>query len=153
MTFGDEKKRPAALSLSPVRKTSTDSSSSTSSLKHPRTPRFAEATSIHSPVEETGPKPFDDEKAHRAQAQPSEMGFGYINNNDNSDTNAVPMTPKSPLKSAMRVPGMPARKFDNPLSPTFREEQILERREASTDKMQAKDLVWRLQIPLREASG
>ncbi|KAL8419828.1 hypothetical protein RB594_002841 [Gaeumannomyces avenae] len=137
MAFGDEKKRPAALNLSPVRKSSTDSTSSTSSLKNPRTPRFAEATSIHSPIEDTGKKPFDDEKAYRAQAQPSDMGFGYINN---SEVTAVPMTPMSPLKSAMRAPGMPARKIDNPLSPTFREEQILERREASTDVMQAKDL-------------
>jgi hypothetical protein len=51
------------------------------------------------------------------------------------------MTPKSPLKSAMKVPGTPARKFDNPLSPTFREEEILEKREFDTEKQQAKDLV------------
>lgn len=54
---------------------------------------------------------------------------------------AVPMTPRSPLKSAMKVPGAPARNFTNPLSPTFKEEQVLEAREKSTDKQQARDLV------------
>lgn len=51
------------------------------------------------------------------------------------------MTPASPLKSAMKVPGTPARRLDNPLSPTFREEQILEKTEEETEKEQAKDLV------------
>lgn len=51
------------------------------------------------------------------------------------------MTPKTPLKSAMKVPGTPARPFDNPLSPTFREEDILEKRELSTEKEQARDVV------------
>lgn len=42
----------------------------------------------------------------------------------------------------MRVPGTPARKIvENPLSPTFREEEILEKRERATDVEQAKDLV------------
>ncbi|KAH7023354.1 hypothetical protein EDB80DRAFT_697241 [Ilyonectria destructans] len=50
------------------------------------------------------------------------------------------MTPKTPLKSAMKVPGTPARPFDNPLSPTFREEDILEKRELSTEKEQARDV-------------
>lgn len=39
------------------------------------------------------------------------------------------------------MPGTPGRKIDNPLSPTFREEQILEKHEGSTEKEQAKDLV------------
>lgn len=51
------------------------------------------------------------------------------------------MTPKTPLKSAMKVPGTPARQFNNPLSPTFREEDILEKREAATDIEQARDVV------------
>lgn len=41
----------------------------------------------------------------------------------------------------MKVPGTPGRKIDNPLSPTFREEQILEKHEEMTEKEQAKDLV------------
>jgi len=57
------------------------------------------------------------------------------------------MTPKSPLKSALRVPGTPGRAL-NPLSPTFREEQVFEAREKRTEKDQARDLVsirlWRL---------
>jgi len=50
------------------------------------------------------------------------------------------MTPKSPLKSAMKVPGVAGRTFTNPLSPTFKEEADLEKREAKTDKQQASDL-------------
>ena len=133
----DEKRRPAALNLTPVRTGSSGSSSSENSLKPPRTPRFAEATSVHSPVD--GRSPFaDPEKSHVAQAQPGDIGFGYINNRESV---AVPMTPRSPLKSAMKVPGTPARFNNNPLSPTFREEDILEKREAATDKEQARDVV------------
>jgi hypothetical protein len=58
------------------------------------------------------------------------------------------MALKSPLKSAMKVPGTPARRFDNPLSPTFREADILEKREAGTDKEQARDLVSRVVLAL-----
>lgn len=50
------------------------------------------------------------------------------------------MTPKTPLRSAMKVPGTPA-KFNNPLSPTFREEDMLEKQESATDKEQARDVV------------
>ena len=88
--------------------------------------------------------PFS-ERSQAAQSQPADVGFGYINaGSDQQPREAVvtmPMTPKSPLKSAMRVPGTPARKFDNPLSPTFREEDILEKRELDTEKEQARDVV------------
>lgn len=133
----DDKRRPAALNFTPARSISTDSSSSSSSLKPPRTPRFAEATSVHSPVEARSPF-ADPEKSEVPQSQPGDIGFGYINNRESV---AVPMTPKSPLKSAMKVPGTPGRRIDNPLSPTFREEEALEKREAFTDKEQARDLV------------
>lgn len=136
MAINDSKRRPAALNLTPARTVSTDSSSSTSSLKHPRTPRFAEATTVHSPVD--GRNPFTDD-AHAIRPQVADVGFGYINDGSNSAA-AVPMTPRSPLKSALKVPGTPGRQLTNPLSPTFREEQILERREASTEKEQVKDL-------------
>ncbi|KAF6813948.1 hypothetical protein CSOJ01_04354 [Colletotrichum sojae] len=137
----EDKRRPAALNLAPARSASTDSSSSDSSLKPPRTPRFAEATSVHSPVEGSR-SPFADppQRSEVPQSQPGDIGFGYISNSGNRESVAVPMTPRSPLKSAMRVPGTPARKIENPLSPTFREEDILEKREASTDKEQARDL-------------
>ena len=49
------------------------------------------------------------------------------------------MTPNSPLKSALKVPGTTGRL--NPLSPTFKEEQILEKHETRTEKQNAKDLV------------
>jgi hypothetical protein len=137
--LGDDKRRPAALNLTPARTGTADSSSSdNSSLKAPRTPRFAEATSVHSPVEARSPFADPEDDSHVAQSQPGDIGFGYINNRESVP---VPMTPKTPLKSAMKVPGTPARPFNNPLSPTFREEDILEKREGSTDKQQAKDLV------------
>lgn len=50
------------------------------------------------------------------------------------------MSPRT-LKSAMKVPGTPARRIENPLSPTFREEDLYEKREAKTAKEQARDLV------------
>ncbi|KAI1383302.1 uncharacterized protein F4822DRAFT_72971 [Hypoxylon trugodes] len=135
----DDKRRPTALKLGPSRSSSTGSSS-TSSLKPPRTPRFAEATTVYSPVEQRS-MPFGrDDRSHTAQPQPADVGFGYINDDSSSAPVNVPMTPKSPLKSAMKVPGTPGRKFDNPLSPTFREEEILEKREKATDKEQKKDL-------------
>lgn len=128
----DEKKRPAALNLSPTRTGTGDSwSSSDSSLKQPRTPRFNEATTVYSPVEARSP--FAD-----PQSQPGVVGFGYISSNQ--EKSGIPMPPKSPLKSAMKVPGTPARTFTNPLSPTFREEEMLEKHEGSTDKQQARDL-------------
>lgn len=135
--IADEKRRPAALNLTPTRTGSSGSSSSEDSLK-PRTPRFAEATSVHSPIE--GHNPFA-EKSYVPQAQPGDIGFGYINSDNHRESIPVPMTPKTPLRSAMKVPGTPARMNNNPLSPTFREEDILEKREASTDKEQARDVV------------
>ena len=53
----------------------------------------------------------------------------------------IPPRSPLPLKSAMKAPGTPARHLDNPLSPTFREEEMLEKRELSTDAEQARDLV------------
>ncbi|CAI6056072.1 unnamed protein product [Clonostachys chloroleuca] len=131
----DDKKRPTALNLTPARSPSTGSnSSSDSSLKHPRTPRFAEATSVHSPVEPTRSPFADPEKAQVVvQAQPADIGFGYINNRESQ-------VPKTPLRSAMKIPGTPGRKFGNPMSPTFNEAEILEKRELATDKEQARDL-------------
>jgi hypothetical protein len=145
-----QKRRPPPL----IRTQTSGSSSSEESLKvpGPRTPRFAEATAVYSPIDGPGRSPFaDPEPAVKlqtvmAQSQPSDIGFGYISQNDSSRHEQgipveIPQTPGSPLKSAMRIPGTPARRFDNPLSPTFREEQILEKHEDMTEKEQAKDLV------------
>ena len=133
-----------------VRPRTSTECSSVLSLSTPRTPRFAEATSVNSPV---GPataakNPFAD-PPHRisrhlmAQPQPSDVGFGYLSENDASKRDSslgveMPPTPGSPLKSALKVPGTPGRL--NPLSPTFKEEQILEKQELSTEKENAKDL-------------
>ena len=87
---------------------------------------------------------------YQPQPQPSDVGFGYISKADPSRDSSypgmpveedMPLPPKSPLKSALRVPGTPGRQMENPLSPTFQEEQILEKREEETDKENAKDLV------------
>ena len=145
----NEKKRPTPL----TRERTTSSISSEASLKVPRTPRFAEATTVYSPIEpnEDSRSPFADPpetktQSYMAQSQPSDIGFGYISQNDPSRHSQgvpveIPLTPASPLKSAMKIPGTPGRKIDNPLSPTFREEQILEKHENMTEKEQAKDLV------------
>lgn len=85
--------------------------------------------------------PFSQRAADAQKGQVADIGFGYINNDADVEANNLPEAPKSPLKSAMKVPGTPARRIENPLSPTFREEQVLEKREMSTEKEQAKDLV------------
>lgn len=150
MGFADDKKRPAALNLTPKRTGTADSlSTDASSLKAPRTPRFAEATSVHSPVDGESPfadPPSDSEKAS-SRGQPGDVGFGYIGAGTTTTTIkggtreiTVSMAPKSPLKSALKVPGTPGRTMMNPLSPTFREEDRLEKQEARTDKEQARDL-------------
>lgn len=76
--------------------------------------------------------------------KPSDVGFGYIADNGPVEQHAtVPMSygpDGQPLKSALKTPGTAARLI-NPLSPTFREEQILEREEEKTEIQQAKDLV------------
>ncbi|SLM38883.1 hypothetical protein LPUS_09258 [Lasallia pustulata] len=145
----EDKKDPKVL----VRARTSSSSSSSLSLKTPRTARFAEATSVHSPIGPTaaGRSPFADLPSimtptthYTPQPQPSDVGFGYMAQGEASKHASyagveVPLTPGSPLKSALRVPGTPAR-FANPLSPTFHEEQILEKHEASAEKENAKDL-------------
>ncbi len=98
---------------------------------------------MYSPIEPQTSNPFTgrDESQDAAQAQPADVGFGYINDDTRTQTVNVPMTPKTPLKSAMKVPGTPARRFENPLSPTFREEDILEAREKDTEAAQKRDVV------------
>ena len=134
-----------------VRPRTSSSSSSGLSLKTPRTARFAEATSVNSPIgpSRAGRSPFADlaptTQHLMPQPQPSDVGFGYMSENQASKHSSyagveVPLTPNSPLKSALKPPGTPGR-LANPLSPTFHEEQILEKHEAHTEKENAKDLV------------
>ena len=80
---------------------------------------------------------------HRAAFVRTIAEVDYINDSkgsNNPSANAPPMSPRT-LKSAMKVPGTPARRIENPLSPTFREEDLVEKREAKTAKEQARDLV------------
>lgn len=145
---------------STVRPRSSSSSSLSLSVKTPRAARFAEATSVNSPIgpTTTGRSPFADPPIQTTylmpQPQPSDVGFGYVSDNQASNHASfagveVPLTPSSPLKSALKPPGTPAR-FANPLSPTFREEQILEKHEETTEKQNAADLVMK---PLSEAKS
>lgn len=131
-----------------TRSVRTNSGSSTDSGHTPRKARFAEATSVCSPV--NGPNdfrsPFADPPAIMShnQHKPSDVGFGYIADNGPVEQHAtIPVSygpGGQPLKSALKTPGTAARLI-NPMSPTFREEQILEREEENTEKQQAKDLV------------
>lgn len=116
--------------------------------KTPRSARFAEATSVYSPVD--APKaPFDYPTNHyKPQPQVSDVGLSYVAAVEMEETDRRYLPPPTPrtqgaLKSAMKSPGAPPRTpgAASILSPTFREEQKLEKHEASTDKEQAKDLV------------
>jgi len=132
-----------------VRSRNSSCSSLGLSIKTPRTARFAEATSVNSPIGPTaaGRSPFADPPQTRhmmPQPQPSDVGFGYVSDNQPSKHASfagveIPLTPASPLKSALKVPGTPGRL--NPLSPTFREEQVVEKQEVDTEKRNAADLV------------
>ncbi|KAK8186454.1 hypothetical protein BC567DRAFT_240332 [Phyllosticta citribraziliensis] len=119
------------------------------SLKTPRAARFAEATAVHSPIEPPEPPT----NHYTPQPQPSDLGFGYLNSRrsghdswsgvemEETDNKYLPPpTPRSPLKSAMKSPGAPPRNVDQVLSPTFRQEQILEKLEGNTEQEQARDL-------------
>lgn len=121
------------------KETRSSSESSGASLKSPRTARFAEATSIHSPVEQ--PKsPFAD-PPHTSQGV-ADTGFGFINTPGIQDQ-APPM---SPFRPDLKVPNT-ARSL-NPLSPTFREEYFLEKQEAISKKENARDLVGKPSLQL-----
>lgn len=158
-----EETGPAILSM---RSRASTSSSTSLSIKPPRTPRFAEATAVNSPIEpnQSSRSPFADPPGtmtnhYHPQPQPSDVGFGYISENDPSRNATYPgipveedddrtktLPPKSPLKSALKVPGTPGRQLENPLSPTFREEQVLEKHEAKAEKENAKDLKVKIRV-------
>ena len=140
-----------------IRTNSEDSNSS--GLATPRKTRFAEATSVHSPAK--GPNEFRSPFAEPAltmastEHKPSDVGFGYIADNGPVEQHAtVPVSygpGGQPLKSALKTPGTAARLI-NPLSPTFREEEMLEREEEKTEKQQAKDVVSTGTLPLSTPS-
>ncbi|KAF2842781.1 hypothetical protein M501DRAFT_925605 [Patellaria atrata CBS 101060] len=156
----NDKKIPTVTITTRPRGSSTDSYAP--SIKTPRTARFAEATAVNSPIEpsKAGRNPFLDPPTtnhYMPQPQPSDIGFGYLSDNrtsthatyptqgvemEDDNRSLRPITPalRSPLKSAMKSPGAAPRNFENPLSPTFKEEQVLEKQEVDTEKEQAKDL-------------
>lgn len=115
------------------------SSDSGASLKSPRTARFAEATTIHSPLEQTNRSPFADPTKNQSSGGVGDLGFGYVTANDPAQHAQDSMPPVSPLRSGLRVPNT-ARSL-NPLSPTFREEYMLGKQEKHAEKENARDLV------------
>ncbi|PKY01299.1 hypothetical protein P168DRAFT_242325 [Aspergillus campestris IBT 28561] len=122
------------------------SDSTVSSLKSPRTARFAEATTVHSPTDPTAHKsPFAD-PPHQSQTPPdvSDLGFGYVTAADPAH-HAHHHAPASPLRSALKVPGTPGRTL-NPLSPTFREEFYVEKQEKSAEEENARDVRIKLRV-------
>jgi len=128
-----------------IAKTRNSQDSLAPSVKTPRTARFAEATSVYSPIDSRSPFADPPTNHYKPQAQPSDIGFGYVQPVEMEETDRKylpPPTPMSPLKSALKSPGAPPRTAETMiLSPTFREEQMLEKREAMTEKEQQKDLV------------
>ncbi|KAF9692283.1 hypothetical protein EKO04_009512 [Ascochyta lentis] len=135
-----------------IERRNTDDSTS-SEVKTPRTARFAEATSVYSPID--APKsPFGSYPTnhYRPQPQVSDVGFGYVQPVEMEETDRKylpPPTPKGPLKSALKSPGAPPRTPGRPsmiLSPTFREEHDLEKQEASLEKEQAKDIKVKVRV-------
>ena len=87
-----------------------------------------------------------------AQPQPADVGFGYINKHDSvempdTDNHGYypPTTPKSPLKSplksAMKTPGAAPKELNAVFSPTFKNEDLLEKQEKHTEKEQERDIV------------
>ncbi|RMZ75849.1 hypothetical protein DV737_g5096, partial [Chaetothyriales sp. CBS 132003] len=118
------------------------SSSNTPSLNTARKARFAEATSVLSPVSGPGERQsgFGEKNMASDGPKPSDVGFGYISDNQPTEQYATMRTDNGPaLKSALKTPGTASRLI-NPLSPTFREEIELEKQEEKTDEDQAKDL-------------
>ncbi|KAJ5392248.1 hypothetical protein N7509_007738 [Penicillium cosmopolitanum] len=124
--------------------TRSSSESSGASLKSPRTARFAEATTIHSPIEPATKSPFADPQNKKADGGVADVGFGYVSANDPARHVDDSLPPASPWRADLKVPNT-ARSL-NPLSPTFREEYMLEKQEKVADKENARDLRIKLRV-------
>ncbi|KAM5434944.1 hypothetical protein McanMca71_002493 [Microsporum canis] len=116
-------------------------------------PTTMENSSRDPPSESPFADPPEKPSASVSNKQPTvaDVGFGYVS--DNQPERGVPgsstTAPNSPLKSAMKVPGTPGRFGNaNPLSPTFREEQILEIHEKDAEEENAKDLKIKTRVRL-----
>jgi hypothetical protein len=117
-------------------------------VKTPRIARFAEATSVYSPIDPPRSPLSYPTNHYKPQPQVSDVGdvgFGYVQSVEMEETDRKylpPPTPKTPLRSALKSPGAPPRTTETMiLSPTFREEQVLEKHEEMTEQEQQKDLV------------
>ncbi|EUC45294.1 hypothetical protein COCMIDRAFT_5497 [Bipolaris oryzae ATCC 44560] len=123
-------------------------------VRTPRAARFAEATSVHSPIDPPRSPVEYPTNHYKPQPQIADTGFGYMQSVEMEETDRrylPPPTPKTPLKSALKSPGAPPRTPAGAMSimsPTFREEQQLEKREALTEKEQAKDLKIKVRVRL-----
>lgn len=153
----NEKKPPSVIVNTATRPRSQSGDSTLT--KTPRTARFAEATTVYSPIEpsQKSRNPFVDPPTNHyiPQPQPADFGFGYLHKISHESVEMeetdrkylpppTPATPmRSPLKSALKSPGAPPKDLSAIKSPTFREEQVLEKAELATDKEQVRDLVSR----------
>jgi hypothetical protein len=149
-------KKPPSVTVNTVTRPRSASGDSTTT-KTPRTARFAEATTVCSPIEpsQKSRDPFVDPPTNHyiPLPQPADVGFGYLYKPSHESVEMEetdrkylpPPTPgspiRSPLKSALKSPGAPPKGLNAMRSPTFREEQILEKAEVATDKEQVRDLV------------
>ncbi|RKF57099.1 hypothetical protein GcM3_190014 [Golovinomyces cichoracearum] len=116
--------------------------------KKARKPRFIESTAVHSPIE-YGPSNKSSALDHSTQSpmvqiQPSDVGLTYLENSNRlSDDILIEMPHTSKRNMNLGEAddhSTPRREGINQLSPTFREEQTLQKCEKLTEKEQAKDL-------------
>lgn len=144
----NDKKSAAVTTLKLEKRNSKDSLSP--EVKTPRIARFAEATSVHSPIDPPRSPLNYPTNHYKPQPQVSDVGFGYVQSVEMEETDRKylpPPTPKTPLKSALKSPGAPPRTTETMiLSPTFREEQELEKHEALTEREQQKDLKVKIRV-------
>ncbi|KAL6709754.1 hypothetical protein ACN47E_001183 [Coniothyrium glycines] len=128
------------------------STSDSLDIKTPRTARFAEATSVYSPVDPPRSPHEYPTNHYKPQPQVADVGFTHMQPVEMEETDRrylPPPTPKTPLRSALKSPGAPPRTPGGAasiLSPTFREEQQLEKHEAMTEKENAKDLKVKIRV-------
>lgn len=115
--------------------------------RSPRNARFAEATTVISPVEgKRNPfmgSPIETNRKPSPERGDAPYSSGFSNNNIKHTSVQMPMTPFTPVTArtpgALKVPGTPGRYLD-PRSPTFKEELALEKEEANAEKQNANDL-------------
>ncbi|KAJ5702850.1 hypothetical protein N7488_010398 [Penicillium malachiteum] len=124
--------------------TRVSSESNDASLKSPRTARFAEATTIYSPIEPSGKSPFAE--TGKISQGVADTGFGYVSNNTPAQHADDANPPMSPWRADLKVPK--SAMTLNPLSPTFREEYFLEKGEQHAEKENARDVRIKLRVRL-----